>query len=109
MMSLQSTFSAPRSVTKFVTLACAAFVLAGVVVSAGATSTSLTVGVTVVRSCVVDAQPADGSLVHVTCAPGAAQGLRISGPMQTPTAATRLPSSTTSEAPAGQQMVTLNF
>jgi len=86
-------------------------------VSAGSNSAQLTVGVTVVRSCAVNARPADAasSFVRLNCAAGAAQGVRLSDTTQRPlntsgASELRVPTTPSSQSPSGSlQVVTLNF
>jgi hypothetical protein len=70
--------------------------------SAGSSSAQMTVGVTVVRSCAVDARPAAGAspLLRLTCTAGARSNLRLSESLQKPA---RTMSSD------DLQVVTLNF
>ena len=70
-------------------------------VSADTSSTQLTVGVTVARSCAVDSRPADKAspALRLTCTAGANANLRVSESLRTP-------GETVSD---GLQVVTLNF
>jgi hypothetical protein len=84
----------------------AVVVLAGVVgagaVSAGSSSAQLTVGVTVVRSCAVDARPMEKAspLLRLTCTSGAKSNVRLSESVQKPR---------TISSDDDLQVVTLNF
>jgi len=96
----------------------AAVAVAGVAtVSAGSSGAQLTVGVTVVPSCAVDARPADAaySVLRLNCTAGATPGLRLSDSIQKPADASapsglRVPTVPFSQAPSGSlHVVTLNF
>ena len=85
--------------------------------SAGSNGAQLTVGVTVTRSCAVDARPADASysVLRLNCAAGATPGVRLSDSGQRPADASaalglRVPTVPFSETPTGSlHVVTLNF
>jgi hypothetical protein len=70
--------------------------------SAGSSSASLSIGVTVARSCVVDARPADTTSppIRLTCAPGAQSNVKFSEPVRT---------AASTASSADRQVVTLNF
>jgi hypothetical protein len=68
----------------------AVVILAGVAgagaMSAGSSSAQLTVGVTVVRSCAIDARPTEKAspLLRLTCTSGAQSNVRLSESVQKP-------------------------
>jgi hypothetical protein len=83
-----------------VTKALGVLALAGVtgvgVASAGSSTAQMSVSVTVVRSCAIEASP----LLHLTCTPGARSNLRISETFQPAAAAV---------ISEGSRILTLNF
>jgi spore coat protein U-like protein len=88
-------------VARFITVLAVVGIAAVGAVSADSNSAQLAIGVTVVRSCAVDARPAGGSSpVRVTCTSGASSTLRLSQSVQKPAG------TVTSD---GLQIVTLNF
>jgi hypothetical protein len=74
----------------------------GAAVSAGSSSAQLTVGVTVVRSCAVDARPTGNAspFLRLSCTAGTQSTVRVSETAHTPTAAV---------ASEGDKVLTLNF
>jgi len=86
----------------FAVLVLATVVGAGMV-SAGSSSAQLTVGVTVVRSCAIDARPTDkmSPPLRLTCTAGAHSNVRLSESVQKPAAQ--------SVSSDDLQVVTLNF
>lgn len=85
--------------------------------SASSSIAQLGVSVTVVRACVVDAQPGDASssTLRLTCASGAGTSLRLSESIQVPTdtsgaSVLRVPTVPVLSAASGSlQILTLNF
>jgi hypothetical protein len=73
------------------------------IVSAGSSSAEMTVGVTVVRSCAIDARPVEksSSPLRLTCTAGAHSNVRLSEAVQRPTAQ--------NVSSNDLQVVTLNF
>ena len=69
---------------------------------AGSNSAQLSVSVTVVRACSVDARTDDGTpVMHLTCTSGAHSTVKVSEPVQRPSTSVITDGSTT--------VVTLNF
>ena len=79
MVNPQFRWSECRCVGRVFSVVAALSIAAVATASAGTSSTPLTVGVIVVRSCTVDARPGNSPshALRVTCAAGAAEALRV--------------------------------
>jgi hypothetical protein len=89
-------------VTKTLTVLAVAAIASAGLLSAGANSAQLAVGVTVVRSCVIEARPADTASLsfRLTCATGAQSNVRVTEPVQQPARTV---------STDGHKVVTINF
>jgi hypothetical protein len=87
--------------TKILSVLALAAVAGTGVLSAGSSSAQMGVGVTVVRSCAIDARPSTSApKLRLTCTAGAQSNLKVSETMQPPSAAV---------VTEGRTILTLNF
>lgn len=86
--------------TKTLTALAFAVIAGSGSLGAGSSSAQMAVGVTVVRSCAIDARPATKPTLRLTCTAGARSNLKVSEIVQPPSAAV---------GSQGGTIVTLNF